>query len=105
MIFSKKIKIPKELKPRLEGVAQRHDFDSAQAVTDHFIERGLKSFSFVDTSLSIPKQIDQVVEERGYSSKDEVIEHLLLRGLRAYEESEHDPKKLEERLRGLGYID
>lgn len=104
-MFFSKIKIPKELMPRLEGVAQRHDFDSAKALADFFIEKGLATFSFVDTNLKVHEQLDQVVDERGYSSREEVIEHLLVRGLTAYEENEHDPKQLEERLRGLGYIE
>ena len=104
-MFKKKIKIPKELLPRLEGVAKRHKFESAEKLADFFIDKGLQQFTFLDRSSKLEAQLDQVVEDRGYSSRDEVIEHLLLRGLRAYEENEHDPKKLEERLRGLGYIE
>ncbi len=104
-MFKKKIKIPKELVPRLEGVAKRHQFESADKLADFFIDKGIQQFAFVDRSKKVEAQLDQIVEERGYSSRDEVIEHLLLRGLRAYEENEHDPKKLEERLRGLGYIE
>jgi metal-responsive CopG/Arc/MetJ family transcriptional regulator len=104
-MFKKKIKIPNELVPRLEGVAKRHGFDSAQKLAEHFVDKGLAQFSFVDPGAKREAQLDRVVEERGYSSKEEVIEHLLLRGLRAYEENEHDPKKLQERLRGLGYIE
>jgi metal-responsive CopG/Arc/MetJ family transcriptional regulator len=104
-MFKKKIKIPKELHPRLEGVAKRHEFESAEKLADFFIDKGLQQFTFLDRGAKLEAQLDQVMEERGYSSRDEVIEHLLLRGLRAYEENEHDPKKLEERLRGLGYIE
>lgn len=104
-MFFKKIKIPKNLMPRLDGVAERHGFASGAAVADFFIDKGLAQYDFVDRSQKVPAQLDEVMEERGYSSRDEVVEHLLLRGLRAYEENEHDPKKLEERLRGLGYIE
>ena len=104
-MFFRKVKIPKSLQPRLKGVAERHDFDNADALADFFIDKGLAQMSFVDRGLKIPAQLDQVVEERGYSSRDEVVEHLLLRGLRAYEENESDPEKLEARLRGLGYIE
>ncbi len=100
-----KIKIPKTLDARMKGVAGRHDFGSATALASHFVEKGLAQFPFVDADAGIKGQLDQVVEERGYSSREEVIEHLLLRGLRAYEEHEHDPEKLAERLRGLGYIE
>ncbi len=104
-MFKKKIKIPKELIPRLQGVAERHQFDSAEKLADFFIDKGVEQFAFVDRTRKVDAQLDQIVEERGYSSREEVIEHLLLRGLRAYEENEHDPNKLEERLRGLGYIE
>ena len=104
-MFKKKIKIPNELVARLEGVAKRHGFESPQRLAEHFVDKGLDQFPFLDRSHKREAQLDRVVEERGYSSRDEVIEHLLLRGLRAYEENEHDPKKLEERLRGLGYIE
>jgi hypothetical protein len=104
-MFKKTIKIPDDLSLRLQGVAQRHGFASSQALAEHFVDKGLMQFSFVDRSAKRDAQLAQVVEERGYSSSEEVIEHLLLRGLRAYEENEHDPKKLQERLRGLGYIE
>ena len=98
-----KIKPPKSLKGRLEDVAKKHNFASAAALTEHFITRGLKVYGAEGDD--IDAQIEQVVEDQGYSSPDELVEHLLLRGLRAYEEAEDDPTKLEERLRGLGYID
>ena len=98
-----KIKPPKSLKGRLEDVAKKHNFASAAALTEHFITRGLKVYGAEGDD--IDAQIEQVVEDQGYSSPDELVEHLLLRGLRAYEEGEDDPAKLEERLRGLGYID
>lgn len=99
----RKIKPPRSLRGRLKDVAKKHDFESDKALVDHFITRGLKAYGAPEGDLDA--QIDHVVEDQGYSSADELIEHLLLRGLRAYEEAEDDPAKLEERLRGLGYID
>lgn len=99
-----KVKPPKDLKARLEAVAKNHDFSDADAVVDHFVSRGLKVYEAPDGK-GLKEQLDHVVEEQGYSSRDELIEHLLLRGLRAYEESAESPEALEQRLRGLGYID
>lgn len=99
-----KIKPPKELAGRLKDVAKNHDFADADAVVDHFITKGLKVYEAPDGE-PLKKQLDHVVEEQGYSSRDELIEHLLLRGLRAYEESAESPEALEQRLRGLGYIE
>ncbi len=99
-----KIKPPKELRGRLRDVAKKHDFASDKALCEHFIVRGLKVYG-APQDAEMGDQVEHVVEEQGYSSSEELIEHLLLRGLRAYEEAETDPAKLEERLRGLGYID
>ena len=99
-----KIKPPKALKGRLQDVAKKHDFASDKELTEHFIVRGLKAYGAPEGQ-DLAAQMEHVVEDQGYSSADELIEHLLLRGLRAYEEAEDDPAKLEERLRGLGYID
>jgi hypothetical protein len=98
-----KIKPPKSLRGRLDDVAKKHGFASAAVLTEHFVTRGLKVYGAEGDD--IDAQIEHVVEDQGYSSADELVEHLLLRGLRAYEEAEDDPAKLEERLRGLGYID
>lgn len=99
-----KLKIPKEYKSRLKEVARKHDFASGEAFADHLVDKGLNTYG-VDKSLPMDEKLELVVEENGYSSKEELIEHLLERGLRAYEEPVDDPKKLEERLRGLGYIE
>mgnify|MGYP001038766260 CR=1 FL=1 len=99
-----KMKPPKSLRGRLKDVAQNHDFGSDKDVMEHFIMRGLKVYGASESD-DLDAQLDHVVEEQGYSGVDELVEHLLLRGLRAYEEAEDDPAKLEERLRGLGYID
>ncbi|ACY14830.1 hypothetical protein [Haliangium ochraceum] len=99
-----KIKPPKSLRGRLKDVAKQHDFGSESALVEHFVTRGLKVYGAPEDA-PLGDQVEHVVEDQGYSSADELIEHLLLRGLRAYEEAEDDPAKLEERLRGLGYID
>ncbi len=99
-----KIKPPKELQNRLKEVGKAHDLGDADAVVDHFIQKGLAVYEAPEGE-SLKKQLDHVVEEQGYSSRDELIEHLLLRGLRAYEEDADDPEALAARLRGLGYID
>lgn len=107
MIGAFKVKPPKQLVDRLAAVAEKHDFDSAKALVDHFIERGLRVYEGDghDAGVKLKKRLERVVDDQGYSSIDELVEHLLLRGLRAYEEGEDDPAKLEARLRGLGYID
>lgn len=99
-----KVKVPRALKPRLRDVAKKHNFDSADAVVDHFITRGLKHYG-APADAALGDQLEQVVDDQGYSSVDELVEHLLLRGLNAYEEAEDDPAKMEARLRGLGYIE
>jgi len=100
-----KIKPPRSLKGRLRAVAKQHDFDSTDAVVQHFLVRGLAHYRVEARPDEIDHQLDAVVVDQGYSSRDELIEHLMLRGLDAYESSETDPDKLKERLRGLGYID
>lgn len=100
-----KVKVPKDLQGRLKDAAKAHDFDSGDAFAEHLVLRGLKNYELPDPDAKLKKQMKWVVEEHGYSSVEELIEHLLLRGLKAYEAAETDPQKLEERLRGLGYID
>lgn len=106
MIGGFKVKPPRHLKDRLAAVAEAHDFDSTQAVIDHFIDRGLRVYEGdAPSDAKLKKRLGQVVDDQGYSSIDELVEHLLLRGLRAYEEVADDPEALQARLRGLGYID
>jgi hypothetical protein len=100
-----KVKIPKSYRQRLAGAASKFKFASDEVFALHLIERGLRQFQLPQLSAPLETKLAQVVEDHGYSSLDEVVEHLLERGLRAYEEPENDPKKLEARLRGLGYID
>ncbi|HET6612367.1 MAG TPA: hypothetical protein VFG83_10270 [Kofleriaceae bacterium] len=100
-----KIKVPKDLRPRLKDVGRAHNLGSMDDVVDHFITRGLKQYDVATDGVDVGKAIDQVVDDQGYSSAAELIEHLLLRGLSAYEQKDEDPAALEARLRGLGYID
>jgi len=100
-----KIKAPKALKSRLKEAAARHGYKNGDELARSLTRRGLKSLGVkVD-----PKNLyNQVVEESGkagYSSPEELIEHLVEKGLTAYEAPDTDPAKLEERLRGLGYIE
>jgi len=100
-----KVKIPRDLQGRVKDAARDHKFDSADVFAEHILERGLKNYDLPNPDAKLQKRMKWVVEEHGYSSLEELIEHLLLRGLKAYEAAETDPHKLEERLRGLGYID
>lgn len=99
----KKLKIPRSLKSRLRAVADKHGFESHEAVAVHFVDRGLLTYKIEGDDLD--ERIERAVDEQGYSSASELVEHLLIRGLRAYEEAEDDPERLKERLRGLGYIE
>lgn len=98
-------KPPKHLAARLAAVAKNHEFATTDAVIEHFLTRGLARVDGIDAARPLPEQLEQLVDARGYCDLDEAVEHLLLRGLRAYETPASDPKVLEERLRGLGYID
>lgn len=96
-------KLPKELKPRLEAVASKHGFASADALAEHFVTRGLKAYEA--PAGTTKAQLAYLVDEQGYATVEEAVEHLLIRGLRAYEEAAASPEELQARLRGLGYID
>jgi hypothetical protein len=100
-----KIKPPRSLKGRLKAVGKNHNLGSLDQVVDHFVIRGLKHYGVDIESEDIGEGMERIVDDQGYSGRDELVEHLLLRGLHAYEQAEQDPAKLEERLRGLGYID
>ena len=100
-----KVKIPKSYRQRLVEIGRKFKFDSDEAFAAHLIDRGLRQFELPELSAPLESKLAQVVQDHGYSSVEEVVEHLLERGLRAYDEPETDPKKLEARLRGLGYID
>ena len=47
----------------------------------------------------------ELSKELGYSAVDELVEHLLEKALREHDRGKGDKGKVEERLRGLGYID
>ena len=49
-------------------------------------------------------RVCQCAEKAGYSSPDEFIIHVLQREVEAIENPEDDPR-VEERLRGLGYLE
>jgi hypothetical protein len=101
-----KVKPPRQLKSRLKAVAKKHGFAGVDALVDHFIGRGLKQYETENPgNAGLGVRLQAVVAEQGYSSVDELVEHLLLRGLNAYEDAPDDPAQLEERLRGLGYIE
>jgi hypothetical protein len=102
-----KIKIPKGLKPRLRKVAEEHGYDSASALADRLVSRRLKGYDMPDPEgkKQLREQLRRVTDDEGYSSVEELVEHWLEEGLSAYEEAEGDPSKVEERLRGLGYIE
>jgi len=50
-------------------------------------------------------RVKRVAELAGYSSADEFIVHVIERELERLEPAGFDEKKIEERLRGLGYIE
>ena len=102
-----KFKIPKALKTRLRQAADDHGYDSGTAMAERLVSRRLKGYDFPDATgkKQFKEQLRRVAEDEGYSSVEELIEHWLEDGLSAYEEAGQDPQKLEERLRGLGYIE
>lgn len=52
------------------------------------------------------KRAVECAEQMGYSSVDEFVGHLVERALaEAADEGDDDQGKVEERLRGLGYLD
>ena len=99
-----KFTIPKEFKDRLKKMAALHGFASGDVFGSHLVEKGLAAYGETDLS-SLDPAMTRVVDRQGYSSNEELIEHLLERGLKAYEDPVDDPAQLEERLRGLGYIE
>jgi hypothetical protein len=106
------IKPPRALKGRLKAVGKAHGLGSVDDVVTHFLVRGLKQYGVeaeasgsAGASLPDSDTMERVADEQGYASSGELVEHLLLRGLHAYEQAADDPQQLEQRLRGLGYID
>ncbi|MGE0400705.1 MAG: hypothetical protein AB7T06_28600 [Kofleriaceae bacterium] len=97
------VKIPRDLRDRIQTVAVKHGLGSTVVVARHFVTRGLDKYGAPPGSLDT--RIEHALESQGYSSAEELVEHLLLRGLRAYEEPAASSEELAARLRGLGYID
>ena len=50
-------------------------------------------------------RVKRIAELAGYSSTDEFIVHIIDKELDRIEPAGSDEKKIEERLRGLGYIE
>jgi len=100
-----KVKIPKGQKDRLKRISTEHNRGSIDDFALHLVEVGLTHHGEDDNSVKLKSRLQNVVDDMGYSSSDELIEHLIERGLRAYEDPADSREKLEERLRGLGYIE
>jgi hypothetical protein len=98
------VSIPGSQRSRLEALFKRHGHASASAFASHLVERALGFATFPGLA-TLQAALKEKVDQYGYSSVDELVEHLIERGLHAYGSPETDPAKLEERLRGLGYID
>lgn len=50
-------------------------------------------------------RVQKVAEIAGYTGADEFIVHIIEKELGRLEATDEDEKKIEERLRGLGYIE
>ena len=50
-------------------------------------------------------RVKKVADLAGYASPDEFIVHIIEKELGRLEAADEDEKKIEERLRGLGYIE
>lgn len=100
-----KIKVPRDLRPRLRAAADEHGYGSADELALRLVERGLEKHGLDGSAGKLKNRLKQAAEEQGYSSVDELTVHLLEKGLKAYERPGEDPAELEKRLRGLGYIE
>jgi hypothetical protein len=99
-------KIPRSYRGRLKKAGKANGFRGVDDFAGHLIDRGLRRYSEAsDPTVALDARLQVVVDSMGYSSRAELIEHLLERGLSAYETTQLDRSKFEERLRGLGYID
>jgi hypothetical protein len=100
------VKIPRSYRGRLKKLGKANGFRGVDDFGGHLIDRGLRRHpGAADPAVDLHERLQIVVDVMGYSSRDELVEHLIERGLSAYETAEVDPKKFEERLRGLGYIE
>jgi metal-responsive CopG/Arc/MetJ family transcriptional regulator len=62
----------------------------------------------VKVDKALLQRATELSKELGYSAVDELVEHLLEKALREHDRGKGDKGdkgKVEERLRGLGYID
>ena len=100
-----KVKVPRSQRDRVRRIAAEYDQGSMDVFAMHLVEVGLKHHGMDDPSTKLKARLQNVVDELGYSSREELVEHLIERGLRAYEDPAESREKLEERLRGLGYIE
>lgn len=101
----KKVKIPRDMKPRLKDIGKENGFKGADDFAHHLMTKGLVAYGQSGDGNLAP-QLEAVMDEHGYSSTEEVVEHLLERGLSAYSNTDGlDRERFEARLRGLGYID
>ncbi len=100
-----KIKTPKALKSRVREAASRHGYKNGDELAQSLVRRGLKSLGIKPDSKKMYDQVKNASDAAGYSSAEELIQHLVEKGLGAYEDPDTDPAKVEERLRGLGYIE
>lgn len=100
-----RFKFPRAYKKRLKAVNAEHGKGSWEDFGIHLLEGGLKAYGQGDTAVPLPDRLEAAVDDQGYASVDELVEHLLERGLTAYEAPAESREKLEERLRGLGYLE
>ncbi len=59
----------------------------------------------VRVSVELMQRLKECAETAGYSSVDEFVTHLLERAVAEAEQTQDDEGAVEERLRGLGYIE
>ncbi len=59
----------------------------------------------VKVDKALLQRATELSKELGYSAVDELVEHLLEKALREHDRGKGGKGKVEERLRGLGYID
>jgi hypothetical protein len=97
-------KIPAEQRSRLEALFENRGHQTAQSFASHLVVRAL-GLPEPSAPAVVRATLEARTEQDGYSTVEELVEHLIERGLQAYETPETDPARLEERLRGLGYID
>ena len=58
----------------------------------------------ISISKALYDQLARAAQRSGYSSTEELVAHVLEREV-AQQEDDHDQKRAEEQLRGLGYLE